>query len=1072
MHAFFYATSVNHQQSAIEKQRAFTLSNLNNSEYTPSARVMKEVTKAVGEEIALFNPLIYSASSGKKYWMISPLDVIRGDFGIANLRRQLHLYPEQQSSISSSIQSQKFYNLPSHLRPPMIVQAGRHWYINELSMVQLSGDSTALVWVDRDLLSNGPEVHRKLQVSGITLVDDVNGSCTCVNNGEDGMLRFENPDRLLAGGKCFYTIPMNLGLDDFSGARTKRWNKHLMVTIQNSALPAHLRASRRHVHLVAASRHASPHDLVEGVVHELNATIQSPALVFDVKTNTTVLVKAILLFSGHDGPMGAELCSRSIAPSANYACRRCRFGGTKKEKAEAMSILALTQPGNPLTPAYTRAILSDLETLATSLSPKSAIASLTSTTGVKDVNISARLEAINLKAMELRSTAPDGTEPDHFHPLLKAYEKAASKKSQDSVRKTIEEQIKDELRDFLSEMKDTTAGESSLFDAAGFDPHQDTVQDVLHVVLLGLVKYYWVRTVSASKELKQILHNLFRLSSFSAISDELPQASLYVDKPNGLTGKDYRYIVQIMPSFLPDLLADSDISGDLAECWSSLARLTALLYVPMILDMEPYMERLKNCLKDFYLAALRYDPALVLAKNKFHAVSHFLDDIPRFGPPNSFSNEPLESFNSPVRETIAHTNRQFPSRDISLAFATYEQATFLAEGGIWIGENGQRSQAGPGVQRLQRSSDLARLRGEMFIPEGDEGRNAITTAEGLATTLAAKTASRDSLITQLFPLDAQSGRPSIVRIAKTIRTHCGDRHDKLGMVEEILAFTETRFVTQFIVTVRLYTAQPVDSQSQHGTILRVERTEKLVNVLDQDIAAPLFFAHDCGTHNREIPNASQPPAPEGKKTILPPHHTNPLSPLLINLATHRNYWLIDVLRPPVALSVFGTMHADAAAEALAERVVSKGTKGKKGKQKIVTHSAGQEGARTTARSKRKRAEGSLWDEDDDPEEEEIGFADGADSEEEDEDAAFDDLFSFLQARTSVETDAAAAYRALQAGVTTEEDGSRRSGQVRKPTAHVREAIESSRMEGEAYWQQRRRKEPTGGPSTSLVAKNM
>ncbi|GAA5980373.1 hypothetical protein JCM11641_001780 [Rhodosporidiobolus odoratus] len=148
-------------------------------------------------------------------------------------------------------------------------------------------------------------------------------------------------------------------------------------------------------------------------------------------------------------------------------------------------------------------------------------------------------------------------------------------------------------------------------------------------------------------------------------------------------------------------------------------------------------ERLRNCLKDFYLAALKYDPALVLAKNKFHAVSHFLDDIPRFGPPNSFSNEPLESFNSPVRETISHTNRQFPSRDISLAFATYEQATFLAEGGVWIGADGQRNQAGVGVQRLQQSGDLARLRREKPALESPGDHD-----EGLAPTLAAQADAR------------------------------------------------------------------------------------------------------------------------------------------------------------------------------------------------------------------------------------------------------------------------------------------------------------------------------------------
>lgn len=111
--------------------------------------------------------------------------------------------------------------------------------------------------------------------------------------------------------------------------------------------------------------------------------------------------------------------------------------------------------------------------------------------------------------------------------------------------------------------------------------------EILHVVLLGFVKYFWRDAVSRqSKDGKDILKA--RINSFDTRGLGLPKARGHtlVQYAGSLTGRDFRLVLQIAPSILHGL-----IPGVAYEAWLALCRLAPLVYQPEIYDLTNYLVR-------------------------------------------------------------------------------------------------------------------------------------------------------------------------------------------------------------------------------------------------------------------------------------------------------------------------------------------------------------------------------------------------------------------------------------------------------------------------------------------------
>ncbi|KAJ7694928.1 hypothetical protein B0H14DRAFT_3530439 [Mycena olivaceomarginata] len=99
----------------------------------------------------------------------------------------------------------------------------------------------------------------------------------------------------------------------------------------------------------------------------------------------------------------------------------------------------------------------------------------------------------------------------------------------------------------------------------GLDPHQDTPVEILHVVLLGFVKYLWrdlTQQLKGKDDKKELLTT--RLSSLDVSGD-------------------FRAIAQVALFVLYDL-----VSKECFETWQALSKVIPLIWQPKIDDIESH----------------------------------------------------------------------------------------------------------------------------------------------------------------------------------------------------------------------------------------------------------------------------------------------------------------------------------------------------------------------------------------------------------------------------------------------------------------------------------------------------
>lgn len=171
----------------------------------------------------------------------------------------------------------------------------------------------------------------------------------------------------------------------------------------------------------------------------------------------------------------------------------------------------------------------------------------------------------------------------HNNPMLRGHEYlvAEMQKIRDSMPQDLfSPSLRLEGRSFVHSPGLLWTDVNSEFDANAHSP-----VEILHVVLLGFVKYFWRDAVSRQKaEGKEILK--VRLSSFDMTGLNLPRARGHtlVQYAGSLNGGDFRLILQVAPSVLQGLVPDAAY-----EAWLALCRLAPLVFQPEIDDQEPYL---------------------------------------------------------------------------------------------------------------------------------------------------------------------------------------------------------------------------------------------------------------------------------------------------------------------------------------------------------------------------------------------------------------------------------------------------------------------------------------------------
>src|ERR1700729_353933 len=90
---------------------------------------------------------------------------------------------------------------------------------------------------------------------------------------------------------------------------------------------------------------------------------------------------------------------------------------------------------------------------------------------------------------------------------------------------------------------------------AGLDPHKDTPVEILHIILLGFVKYLWRDLIQNQLEKKDLLAT--RLSSFdvSDLGISPLAGQTLVQYSGSLTGRDFRALTQAVPFVAYELVS-------------------------------------------------------------------------------------------------------------------------------------------------------------------------------------------------------------------------------------------------------------------------------------------------------------------------------------------------------------------------------------------------------------------------------------------------------------------------------------------------------------------------------------
>ncbi|KAI0362301.1 hypothetical protein OH77DRAFT_1389783, partial [Trametes cingulata] len=794
----------------------------------PSVRQVKNSREKV-LAVAGTSPRHHSGRCGHLYATADLPTIIEHEFANPLVRSTLQLYPvDAGQRLSHPSEAQKWADeVDPDLAAPMArSKDGKDFFVNELAMANIDdlGQVGLVVptrWFQRDgvLLSRACPVRLRSTSEGQTLLVDARDSekmeiplTSYVLNVLDlldpevqrqwalpspdkvnGVICSDDPRtpvdlwrhavqnewRVRGNGKRVYALPLWLYCDDTSGNVSKKWNKHNSVLFVLGGLPRHMSQLMYNVHFLSTSNLASPLEMMEQISAVLQDASTYGIEVWDCEHQEQVLVIPwVLAFQG-DNPMASEFASH-IGMKGKYLCRVCHaradesdrspgLAGERERLAEFMNavfganVLRVDQSGRARTKAETLEELKRQEQRAFDGAP-SAVDSMATETGVKDKYFQHYVDKLQMRLNNWREQekrlggampAPEEMPENIFNPVL-------------------------QLR--------------------GMVPNADSPFEALHVVLLGVVKYWW-RDACARQDQRGKATLTTRLSSVdvSGLGVSRLRGHTLVHYAGSLVGRDFRVIVQVAPSVLHGLLP-----GPAYEAWLALSRLAPLIFQPEIEDLPEYEKRLERAIEDF-LAATALWTTQWFNKPKFHLFVHLLKHIRRFGPAILFATETFESYNLVIRLRSVNSNKHAPSLDIARSFSHLHAVRHLVSGGYVMrdvkGEQISPRQAGEGVLSLLHDQEFRDLMSmSRLFPQTRAG--------------------------YYHPLDSKAPQSNKSETASFKAGVSVDLPERVVRCRTIILGNEDR------VSVGMYVAYALDEDTLHGALLVGHVEEILVDLED------------------------------------------------------------------------------------------------------------------------------------------------------------------------------------------------------------------------------------------------
>ncbi|KAH8809502.1 hypothetical protein DL96DRAFT_1440046, partial [Flagelloscypha sp. PMI_526] len=637
------------------------------------------------------------SSEGNVFFMNDIRKIIAHDWTNPQTRRDIHVYPEILANgvISEVWHANKWCKcLPiENLSPMLDAGHGRHFFVSELARTidnqlvipqrwvlvhQLNG-AEPIVYCDAYPVTINASTHHihdgegeSLWISSKALVanyldlKEENGipSSWSDETQSKGLLALmPNKWRVKANGNPIYFSQVDFFGDDVSGNKTKAWNKHNNVYFKHRNLPRKLLHQEFHTHLASTSQYASISEQYREFFKLVESTHTSPIQVKDDEQLTTCIVLQVHS-APSDNPAQAE-SSSSMGTMANHPCRKCTVSGLRESKESDFGFNCKDNalPGIPRTALVIKAELNAQLKLACK-GVKSHIVTRQRESGVKDSIASHWIEFLLEKFKRLKNEGKTKTEAEL------------------------------ECSEWLEKNEGNTTNQ--FLSTPGFDPAKDTPVEILHTILLGVVKYIWFYShdswTAAQKELYSIC---LRSTDPNGLHlNGRIRAQYIIDFANSLIGCQLKTVIEASRYFhVYDIVDEPRFTA-----WKAVGELFALLWFPEYDHEMEYMDDLAVASRNVQDAFACIDPTKILSKLKVHLLCHIPEDVKQFGPLLGEATEGYESFNAVFRACSILSNHKSPSRDIACQMSDQESMKHRLMGGLFPDQTtGTWASAGPAV---------------------------------------------------------------------------------------------------------------------------------------------------------------------------------------------------------------------------------------------------------------------------------------------------------------------------------------------------------------------------------------
>ncbi|KAG2153502.1 uncharacterized protein EDB93DRAFT_1239739 [Suillus bovinus] len=438
-----------------------------------------------------------------------------------------------------------------------------------------------------------------------------------------------------------HMVPLLVFMDDVSGNISKQWNKCHAIYMSNASLPCEMLEKEFFVRFVTSSPHATPMELMRAMKESI---WYIGIIAWDCKYNKEVLLIPYALFLNEDNPMQADECSHT-GLNCNYFCRTCDISGTKEYKASGDGYNSLFMFETALKSGASEKIKNSV-----------------SSTGVCDSASGSILSALVDLGKKLRKHVA-GTQAMPEAEVTVVLEK-----------EFIEHLQGDKLDGAIN----------PLLGMEGLDIHMDTPTEILHTILLGIVKYFWGQTVFLLDKAKFM--DIFQVRLESIDKDGLNAPCLNADYichyKGSLIRKHFKSLAQVMPFLIYDLTPLTVLNA-----WTVIGELVVLIWHTNIVNTEPYLAKSSQTIQDFLNITAQCAPSIIISKPKFHFLVHLPVYIWHFGPAVIFSTEQYKSFNHVFCLSCVYSNHQALSRDSCRVFAHQDIVKHIVTGGYWYDNN-------------------------------------------------------------------------------------------------------------------------------------------------------------------------------------------------------------------------------------------------------------------------------------------------------------------------------------------------------------------------------------------------